>query len=814
MGGRHRTSDRVTRDGQRARPASDARVDKLGEELRAARARIVELEEEQADLLQGLAASVRSERRLQALWRAPVDLLLVLDLEGNVLTANDPAAERFGVRPDELLGSCVWDRMSPSVVDGRRALADQVIRTGRSARMEDEHDGIWFDSAIFPIRDANGSVIELGVIASDISERKRAELALRESEERYRAVAENALAGIGISDETETLIFANVSFAAMLGYQVEELTGMNLAELVDQSELARFQQFTELRRNNVRNRYVTRLRRKDGSWAHLQVSAAPMRAEDGGFLGTLAVVLDITDRLQHDAALRESEERYRAVAENALAGIGISDENETLVYVNHSFAEMLGYQQDELVGKSLADLVDEEELTRFARFTALRKEGVRNRYETRLARKDGSIAHLEVSAAPMWDSNGTFIGTLAVLLDMTARIRAEEERRELEAQVQHAEKLKSLGVMAGGIAHDFNNLLASILGNSEIALSDLPPDSELRAPIDDILQAAQRAADLTKQMLAYSGKSRIATEEVDLSKLVGGLRALLQSIVAKKVVLELDLDDELPGIDVDPTQLRQVVMNLVANASEAITARSGKVVVSTSVERGDRGLRTRRDNAAGRSDALCVALTVSDTGTGMDADTRTRMFEPFFTTKFPGRGLGLASVHGIVRAHGGAIDVETTPGQGTVVRVCLPALAHAARTSPAPAPKADDWRGSGTVLIVDDEAVVRRAADRMVRRLGFASLTARDGAEALEIYEAYRDEVVLVLLDLAMPVMDGEEAFRKLRCIREDLPVLLSSGYGEDHAASRFAGQGLSGFIQKPYRLAALRAKIRDALGE
>ncbi len=689
MGGRHRTSDRVTRDGQRARPASDARVDKLGEELRAARARIVELEEEQADLLQGLAASVRSERRLQALWRAPVDLLFVLDLEGNVLTANDPAAERFGVRPDELLGSCVWDRMSPSVVDGRRALADQVIRTGRSARMEDEHDGIWFDSAIFPIRDANGSVIELGVIASDISERKRAEL-----------------------------------------------------------------------------------------------------------------------------ALRESEERYRAVAENALAGIGISDENETLVYVNHSFAEMLGYQQDELVGKSLADLVDEEELTRFARFTALRKEGVRNRYETRLARKDGSIAHLEVSAAPMWDSNGTFIGTLAVLLDMTARIRAEEERRELEAQVQHAEKLKSLGVMAGGIAHDFNNLLASILGNSEIALSDLPPDSELRAPIDDILQAAQRAADLTKQMLAYSGKSRIATEEVDLSKLVGGLRALLQSIVAKKVVLELDLDDELPGIDVDPTQLRQVVMNLVANASEAITARSGKVVVSTSVERGDRGLRTRRDNAAGRSDALCVALTVSDTGTGMDADTRTRMFEPFFTTKFPGRGLGLASVHGIVRAHGGAIDVETTPGQGTVVRVCLPALAHAARTSPAPAPKADDWRGSGTVLIVDDEAVVRRAADRMVRRLGFASLTARDGAEALEIYEAYRDEVVLVLLDLAMPVMDGEEAFRKLRCIREDLPVLLSSGYGEDHAASRFAGQGLSGFIQKPYRLAALRAKIRDALGE
>jgi len=815
VGGKQRRTDRGRLGGRDRQPLDSERQQaRLAAELREARARIAELEEEQADLLRGLAAAVRAERRMEALWGAPLDLSLVLDTEGRVLKASDSAAARLGGSADALIGKSIWDHVAPSVVEGRRALAEKVVRTGRSARMEDEHDGVWFDSAVFPIFDANGTVIELGVISSDISERKRAEIALRESEERYRAVAENALAGIGVSDQDENLVFVNVSFAAMLGYQVEELVGMNLGDLVDERELARFQQFTELRKNNVRNRYATKLRRKDGTWAHLEVSAAPMRDESGTFQGTLAVILDITNRQQYDAALRESEERYRAVAENALAGIGISDERENLVYANHSFAAMLGYRQEEIVGLNLRELVDADELARFQRLTALRKEGVQNRYETRLRRKDGSLAHLEVSAAPMWDSNGKFIGTLAVLLDMTERIRAEEERRELEAQIQHAEKLKSLGVMAGGIAHDFNNLLASILGNAEIALHDLGSDSAVRAPVTDILQAARRAADLTKQMLAYSGKSRMVSEEIDLATLVRELHALLQSIVTKKVALELDLAGDLPAVEADPSQLRQVVMNLVANASEAIGEDSGTVVVRTSVTRCDRALLSRIDGRRELREGLYVTLEVEDSGSGMNTEIRNRMFEPFFTTKFPGRGLGLASVHGILRAHQGAIDVETAPGKGTVVRAYLPALDHAVHEQLPVEPVEDEWRGSGTVLIVDDEAVVRRVADRMVRRLGFGSLLARDGAEALEVYESNRDDIVLVLLDLAMPVMDGEEAFLKLRCLRGDLPVLLSSGYSEEHAARRFAGQGLSGFIQKPYRMAALRERVRAALGE
>jgi CheY-like chemotaxis protein len=381
--------------------------------------------------------------------------------------------------------------------------------------------------------------------------------------------------------------------------------------------------------------------------------------------------------------------------------------------------------------------------------------------------------------------------------------------------MQHIQKLESLGVLAGGIAHDFNNLLMAILGNANLASIELSPASKTREYLSEIEQATKRAADLCRQMLAYSGRGKFVIQKIHLPDIVAEMTQLLKASISKKASLNLDLSDRLPAMEGDPTQIRQVIMNLITNASEALADENGVISVSTGLAQCSleylRGIITDEDVHPG----AYVYIEVSDTGCGMDETTRARMFEPFFTTKFTGRGLGMAAVLGIMRGHKGAITIDSVPEQGTTIRALFPAMDDIApQGQPTSSETTESLKNTGGVLLVDDEESNRNIAGKMLNRLGFKVFLANDGSQALDEYRAHKAEIELVVLDLTMPNMDGEEAFRELRKMDPNIRVIISSGYTEQEIIRRFEGRNISGFIEKPYTLEALNNALKPLYGD
>ncbi len=393
------------------------------------------------------------------------------------------------------------------------------------------------------------------------------------------------------------------------------------------------------------------------------------------------------------------------------------------------------------------------------------------------------------------------------------RVRAEEKRRTVERNLLEAQKMESLGLLAGGIAHDFNNLLVGILGTASLALKESPEHSPLRTFLHEIQTSAERAAELARQMLAYSGKGHFVVTTLDLNELVSEMGHLLQVSIAKKIVLRFDFDRSIPGVVADPTQLRQVVMNLVLNAAEAIGERSGVIAIATGLVRASRAELDEAILGRNRPEGEYVCLEVADTGTGMDAETLVQIFDPFFTTKFTGRGLGLAVVHGIVNGHEGALWVESEPGRGTKFRLFLSPAQEPTAVAEEPPDEESEWRGEGLVLVVDDEETVRVAAGRLLESIGFDVLAAEDGERAVELFRKCPGDFRAVLLDMTMPRLDGQEAFRAMRAVRGDVRVLLMSGYTEKEATRRFSGQGLAGFLQKPFTVNDMRQAMRAVTG-
>jgi CheY-like chemotaxis protein len=381
----------------------------------------------------------------------------------------------------------------------------------------------------------------------------------------------------------------------------------------------------------------------------------------------------------------------------------------------------------------------------------------------------------------------------------------------LQSHLLQVQKLESLGLLAGGIAHDFNNILTAVLGSASAALLRLPPDHPAAVDVQSVITAARRAADLTRQMLAYSGKGQFEIRPVDLSKVVGDLGGLLETMISKKVPLRFEFGVALPAIEADVAQVQQIVMNLVINGAEAIGDQRGSVVVTTGTqdlqEPDILGLRVGGQIAPGRY----VYVEVQDSGCGMDEATQARMFDPFFTTKFTGRGLGLAAVLGIVRSHRGAVQVHSTPGKGTMFKVLFPASTAEVRPLPIRAPA---FRGEGLALIIDDDAGVRRATRRILMQMGFDVIDAPDGRSGAALFAERADDVAVVLLDMTMPDMNGEETFREIQRERDDVPVILTSGYHESDATRRFTSKGLAGFLQKPFGAEDLSAKLAAVFAE
>ena len=517
--------------------------------------------------------------------------------------------------------------------------------------------------------------------------------------------------------------------------------------------------------------------------------------------------------------LRTSEERYRTLVDNLPQKIFLKDTNSVFVSCNNNFAADLSIDAEDIAGTTdhdyypaeLADkyVADDARIMAGGQTTELDEENVAH----------GQTHLVHVVKTPVKDRDGKVVGIFGIFWDITDRKRAEEERKTFDAQVQHAQKLESLGVLAGGIAHDFNNLLLAILGNADLALMDMAPEEPARENVNEIKKASQRAAELARQMLAYSGKGRFVVKALNLSALVEEMTPMLNVSVSKKAILEYNFSKDIPDIEADATQIRQVIMNLVTNASEAVGDRSSVISISTGAMEADRAYLQETYLDEGLPEGAYVTLEVVDTGCGMSESTHAKLFDPFFTTKFTGRGLGMAAVLGIVRGHRGTIRIRSEFGEGTTVTVLFPAI-RSETIAPADAGQSagrqvdEAWKCSGTVLLVDDEETVLAIGKRMLQRLGLKVLTARDGREGVVVFREHQDEIVCVVLDMIMPHMDGEEAFGELRRISSDVPVIMSSGYDEESVTRRFAGKDLAGFIQKPYEFKELRNAIHSVLGD
>ena len=513
-------------------------------------------------------------------------------------------------------------------------------------------------------------------------------------------------------------------------------------------------------------------------------------------------------RAQHE--LVASREKYFDLYDLAPVGYLTISENGLILEANLTAASLLGLERAHLIKQPVTRFIFREDQDIYYRHRKqLFETQAPQTSELRMVRKEGPPfwVQLDTTLAQTSDDRRSCRTTVS---DITALKLAEEQRVE-ERRLQHTQKLDSLSVMAGGVAHDFNNLLTVILGHADLAMADVPPLSSASERIEEIMKSSRRAADLCLQLLTYTGKGYSVPKRVDLGVLVEEMTHLLETSINKKAILNLKLEPGLPPIQADASQIRQVVMNLIINASEAVGERGGVITISTGSQESDQAyLREtclENDLPAG----LYVYLKVSDTGCGMDEETRRRIFEPFFTTKFTGRGLGLATVQGIVRTHKGALKLHSEPLEGTTFTVLFPAFhTHEEEMTATTTGAADsaEWRRSGTLLLVDDEVTVRDVVKEMLEQLGFSVLTAADGREALDLYRERGQEISVVVLDMTMPRMNGEETFRELRRLDPGLPVILSSGYTEEDVVSRFAGKGLNGFIQKPYTVDHLQATL------
>ncbi|MBV5340025.1 MAG: PAS domain-containing protein [Deltaproteobacteria bacterium] len=520
--------------------------------------------------------------------------------------------------------------------------------------------------------------------------------------------------------------------------------------------------------------------------------------------------IDITERKQAEEALQSSQAFLNSILENIPNMIFVKDAGELrFVMFNRAGEELLGIPRDELIGKNDYDLFplheadfftsrDQEVLTGGS-ILDIPEEPIETRKGPRL---------LHTKKIAILDPVGTPKYLVGISEDITDQKRSDEERQSLERQILHAQKLESLGVLAGGIAHDFNNLLMAIMGNADLALMRLNPESPAVENLHRIEQASARAADLAKQMLAYSGKGKFVVEHLDMSRLVEEMLHMLEVSITKKAVLRFNLMQPIPSVEADATQMRQIIMNLVINASEAIGDKSGVIAITTGCMDCDRNYLKDvwlDENLLG---GLYVYLEIADSGCGMDKDTLSKLFDPFFTTKFTGRGLGMAAVLGIVRGHKGAIKVYSEPNKGTTFKILLPASDRPAELFNGHT-HADDWQGSGKVLLVDDEETVRGIGREMLQELGFTVITADDGREGVSAFKENPD-IAFVILDLTMPHMDGEQCFRELRQLKPDVKVIMSSGYSEQEVSEKFIGKGLAGFIQKPYKLSVLKKAVRN----
>ncbi len=502
-----------------------------------------------------------------------------------------------------------------------------------------------------------------------------------------------------------------------------------------------------------------------------------------------ALILSL-ERKNRELSIRKQE--YRAALEQAADAILSIDMNGIIRYANPTAYHVFGYRYPELRNQPVRVLVPEESRMEHDRWMSDDLLAGTPRFangqvrQVEAVRKDGKRITLELTAKPSYDPSSSRITIVA--RDITERLQQQQQ------QIEHAQRLESLGVLAGGIAHDFNNILAGIMGNASLARMKMEKGSPASENLKKIEVSCRRASTLCAQMLAYAGKGSRSPEPLNMNTAVYDIASMIEVSLGKQVQLEMELSEELPLIEADEAQVEQIILNLITNANEAIGNKVGHIRIRTGVMQADREFLAQCINGHDHAEGSYVFIEVSDDGCGMDVETRRRLFEPFFTTKRTGRGLGMSALLGIVDQHGGAIHLESEPGRGSTFRILFPAAEPASDMHSESAEAGHPACFSGKALVVDDEPVLREVASGILSRLGLKVITAEDGQAGLDAFERHRDELALVLMDMNMPRMNGAEACRRMKALREEVPIILASGYGVEETA------GLAdAFLGKPF---------------
>jgi len=522
---------------------------------------------------------------------------------------------------------------------------------------------------------------------------------------------------------------------------------------------------------------------------------------------------ETSSSLKHEKhLLSDSKISHRSLLDALPHALGVYSENRW-IYCNAEAARLWGADSpEEIIGTCIFDYVHRddheqvkqriEQMTKTGRPAPVIKE--------RLLRKNGDELIVKLQSSPVKHE-----GRQAFLVsaeEVSIEKEHDDEHHQLKAQLEHAQRLESLGVLAGGIAHDFNNLLTAILGNAELARGRLDDKPAVIGHIDNIVGSCDNAAELCKQMLAYAGKGSYEMKVINLNDMVKTMGKLIRASVSSNIALKIKLNSQLPGIEGDTAQIQQLILNFIVNSADAIGSASGEIKVSTGVKKMAHEALIKLFNGSELPEDEYVILEVRDTGCGMDKEMQDKIFDPFFTTKETGSGLGLSAVLGIVRGHRGALQVFSTPGKGTAFRVYLPSTTQSFSEKIVSTVEVDAWCGDGKVLVVDDDLRVRNVAKSFVEKLNFDVITAEDGKEGLDVFSKQHNNLAAVLLDMTMPIMGGVDAMAGMREINADVPIIIVSGYSEIEAGALIRGDRPDAFLQKPFKAKALKTALYEVM--
>ncbi|MEW6111230.1 MAG: PAS domain S-box protein [Thermodesulfobacteriota bacterium] len=759
---------------------------------------VVAVYSDETERIQSELALLESEKKFRLLYEESPVGYHSLDENGNLLEVNNTWLRTLGYERHEVVGRWFGDFLT----DRSREIFIERFpvfkRTGEVHGAEFvmyKKDGsaiaVSFDGRIG--RDEDGRFKQTHCVFQDITDRKAAEEALKESEERFRILAEGAFEGLVITREGR-ILDANRTYCEMVGYELHELIGKEVKDFV----APEFLEITLAHNlSGSEEQYESAVAHKSGRAIPVEVKGKAIPY--GGSIARITALRDLTAKRKAE----EAQKRLFTAIEQAAEGMVITDRQGTIQYVNPALERITGYTQDEIIGENPRLFKSGEHDAAFYKQmweTITSGEIWSGRIVNR--RKDGTLYHEEATISPVRDAFGKITNFVAVKRDIT-------EHMELSRQLLQAQKMEAIGTLAGGIAHDFNNLLQVILGYSELILSDEQLPSAYKDDLERINQAGRNGADLVQRMLTFSRKTEIKPKPLNLNHRISQVEKLLSRTIPKMIDIEMVLAEDLEVINADPIQMEQVIMNLAVNARDAMPE-GGKLVIHTANVRLD---EVYARTHLGARPGPYVLLSVSDTGIGMDKETLDHVFEPFFTTKGVGEGtgLGLATVYGIVKQHGGYIMCYSEPDKGTTFKLYFPALV-AETTAEVKVPRLMPRGGSETVLLVDDEELVRDLGTRILRRAGYTVLTATNGIEALELYVSQPGIISLVILDLIMPEMGGKQCLEELLKIDPWAKVLVASGYAQSGPARAATQAGAKGFVGKPYDITELLKTVRDVL--